>query len=90
MNVIPGIKIRQLGTQYMIVKAATAQDQPTAVLALNPTAAEIWKYAASHPGFTPADIAHFLEENYEVTSDTALADAAALLSQWHEQGLLTD
>ncbi len=90
MNVIPGIKIRQIGTQYMIVNAATAQDQPTAVHALNSTAVEIWQFAEAHPGFTPADVARFIEETYEVTYDTALADATALLSQWHEHGLLTE
>lgn len=90
MNVTPGIKIRQLGTQYMIVNAASAQDQPTAVHSLNSTAADIWQYAEKHPGFTPADIARFLEQTYEVDHDTALADATVLLSQWHEQGLLTD
>lgn len=90
MNVIPGIKIRQLGSQYMIVDAATAQNQPTVVHALNSTAVEIWQFAASHPGFTPADIVRFMEETYEVTHETAIADATDLLSQWHEHGLLTD
>lgn len=82
------LHLRQLGSQFMIVDAASQQDAPTAVHTLNSTAADIWKFAEQNPGFSVDDITRFLTETYDVDAATALADASSLISQWTSQNLI--
>lgn len=87
MRTKPDIRLRRIGSRFMIVDTRRQQDA-TAVHSLNATAAAIWEYASEKVHFSVADIARFLTDNFEVDSLTAATDAARLVDQWKREGLL--
>ncbi len=54
------------------------------LLALNETAAWLWKEAQQMGDFTVEALADRLCEEYEVTAEQAKADVTAIVAQWQE------
>lgn len=54
------------------------------MLSLNETAAWLWKQAVEQGDFTAESLANALCDEYEVTSDQALADVKETINQWTE------
>jgi len=60
------------------------------LLALNETAAWLWKEAERQGDFTAESLATKLCEEYDVTPDVARHDVEAILGQWLESGIIAD
>lgn len=88
MKTSPGLKLRQIGSRYIIVDGGKKQSDATAVHTLNATAADIWKFCYDNPGFTVRDVTIYLIQNYIVDAATAESDARALLEQWIHEGII--
>ena len=54
------------------------------LLALNETAAWLWKQAQEMSDFTIETLAERLCEEYEVTADEAKADVAEIIADWQK------
>ena len=58
------------------------------LLALNETAAWLWKQAAEIGDFTVEQLADKLCEEYEVTKEVALQDVTAIVEKWQQEGVV--
>lgn len=58
------------------------------LLALNETAAWLWKKADEMGDFTIEQLADKLCEEYEVSSDVAKADVTKIVEQWQKEGVV--
>ena len=57
------------------------------MLALNETAAWLWKQAQEMGDFTIEALAERLCEEYDVTPDEAKADVADIINEWQQVGV---
>lgn len=55
---------------------------------LNPTAVCVWKALADRVADTPAALAAYLAERFDIAADDAARDVAALLDELANEGLL--
>ena len=58
------------------------------LLALNETAAWLWKQAQEMGDFTVEALADKLCEEYDVTADEAKADVAGIIAEWQQVGVV--
>ncbi len=58
------------------------------LLALNETAAYLWKQATEQGDFTIDSLTEKLCEDFEVEKETAAADVADILKKWQEVGVV--
>lgn len=82
-----GLKLRQIGSKYMIVEASDNRVNLTNVYSMNETAAWMWQ-AVGEGSHTPETLAEAMTQVYEVTPEQALADINRQLDTWKEMGLL--
>ena len=87
MRINENLLLRKIGRRSMVVKEVEGEANMTDVFTLNPTASDIWT-AFSGKDFTGDDIVGYLVDNYNVEEERAVADVAALLTQWKEFGLI--
>ncbi len=85
----PKLKLRQIGTMYMIVDSQSGAANMTNVYHLNETAATLWRGIGEEP-FTADKAAEVLVEEYEVGKEEALRDVEQLLERWREFGLIVN
>ena len=83
------VKLRQIGSHFMIGKSDTNRINLTDVFTLNGTAACLWR-RIGEDDFTPELLAGWLEEEYDVDRDAALRDVMELLDEWTRYGLVTE
>ena len=86
MRLREGLKLRKVGSRYMIVDSQGGTTDFTTIYTLNEMAACIWQKAAEGE-FTEARLRDWLCEEYEVDTLMAEEDIKALLNQWKEYGL---
>ena len=89
MRIKDNLRLRKIGSRSMVVREVEGEVNMTDVFTLNSTASDIWS-AFAGKDFTGEDLVEYLIDNYEVTSERAEADVAALLSQWKEFGLIDE
>ena len=58
------------------------------MLALNETAAWLWKQAQEMGDFTVEALADKLCEEYDVTADEAKADVTEIIAEWQQVGVV--
>lgn len=87
MKTKPDIRLRRIGSRFMIVDTRRQQDA-TAVHSLNATAAAIWEYISEKGNFSVDDVTRFLTDNFEIDNATAASDAERLIDQWRRENLL--
>ncbi len=58
------------------------------MLCLNETAAWLWEQAQELGDFTVEQLANALCQEYEVTSEQALKDVTAMISEWQKVGVV--
>lgn len=73
--------------EHVVIASGESNINFTKIISLNESAADVWK-ALEGKDFTIDDAAKALTDNYEVDAQTAMADAAALINQWQEAGLV--
>lgn len=87
MKIKPGLKLRKIGSSYMIVDACTGDYGYTDVYTLNATAATIWT-ALEGGASAPSEIAAALCAEYYIDHERALSDVLATLDQWQQMGIV--
>ncbi len=82
-----GLKLRKLGSKYMVVDTCAKNVNLSNVFTLNETAAQLWMQLERRDA-SPEELADKLCEEYDVDKDTALNDVERQLSEWREFGLI--
>lgn len=82
-----GLRLRKIGSRYMIVEACNENVNMTDVFSLNETAARLWQ-RINEGKFTPEELAGWLCGEYDTDKDTALTDVQRQLEEWKAFGLI--
>lgn len=82
------LALRKVCNRYMIVDGDTGDSKLSNVYTLNASAALVWDSLAGKD-FNAYDVAAFLSDNFDVTTETAAKDAEALCADWLEKGLIS-
>lgn len=82
------LKLRKIGSKYMIVETSDSCVNLTNVYSLNETAALLWEMLCRRDGYTPEELAEELCKTYEVEYGRALHDVERQLEEWEKMGLL--
>ena len=83
------LKLRKVGSRYMIVDSQCEVADFAAVYTLNEVAAQLWKKAGEGE-FTEDLLVDWLCQEYEVDVPQAEKDVQHLLSQWKEYGFVDE
>lgn len=87
MKPVRDLKLRKVGSKYILVEACEEHILMTDVFSMNRTAAALWM-RMSEGDFTPEELAAWLCERYDVPPETALEDVRKQLDEWQRYGLL--
>ena len=86
MKIKEGFELREMCGENIIVAKGVQNIDFNKIISLNESAAYLWKELVGKD-FTPESMAHLLRLEYEVSEETALADAQELAKAWQEAGL---
>ena len=84
MKLKEGFVLRQVCGENVITGEGLGAINFGKLLALNETAAWLWKEAEAQGDFTVNSLADKLCEEYEVTAEQARQDVAAIVKKWQE------
>lgn len=84
MKLKEGFVLRQVCGENVITGEGLGAINFGKLLALNETAAWLWKEAEAQGEFTVNSLADKLCEEYEVTAEQARQDVAAIVKKWQE------
>ena len=88
MNIKKGFVLREVCGEHVIVGEGLGAVNFGKLLALNETAAWLWKQAQERGQFTVESLANRLCEEYEVSEVEAQKDVADILANWREVGVV--
>ena len=83
------LKLRKIGSRYMLVEVNRNYVNMTDVFTLNITAACLWKRMGEGE-FTVQELAEWMCEWFDVDIDTAWADINRTLNEWMIYGLVVE
>ena len=84
MKIKKGFVLREVCGERVIMGEGLGAINFGKLLALNETAAWLWKQAQEMGDFTIETLAERLCEEYEVTADEAKADVAEIIADWQK------
>ncbi len=84
MKLKEGFVLRQVCGENVITGEGLGAINFGKLLALNETAAGLWKEADAQGDFTVDSLADKLCEEYDVTAEQARQDVAAIVKKWQE------
>lgn len=84
MKIKKGFVLREVCSERVIMGEGLGAINFGKLLALNETAAWLWKQAQEMSDFTIETLAERLCEEYEVTADEAKADVAEIIADWQK------
>ena len=84
MKLKEGFVLRQVCGEHVITGEGLGAINFGKLLALNETAAWLWKEAEAQGEFTVNSLADKLCEEYEVTAEQARQDVDAIVKKWQE------
>jgi hypothetical protein len=84
MRLKKGFVLREVCGERVIMGEGLGAINFGKLLALNETAAWLWKQAQEMSDFTIETLAERLCEEYEVTADEAKADVAEIIADWQK------
>ena len=84
MKIKKGFILRTVCGENVIVGEGLDAINFGRMLSLNETAAWLWKQAVEQGDFTAESLAKALCDEYEVSTDQALADVKETINQWTE------
>ena len=87
MRIVDGFVLRDVMGQATVIGEGIAQLNFNRLVTLNGTAAFLWR-AVEGKEFDEARVAELLVEEYGIDTDLAEKDAASIVSQWKEIGLV--
>lgn len=82
-----GLRLRKIGSRYMIVAEAEGRTDLSDVYTLNGTAAWMWE-TVNAEAVTPAELARRMAAHYGVEQRRVEDDVARQLREWQDMGLL--
>jgi hypothetical protein len=80
--------LREVCGEHVITGEGLAAVNFGRLLALNETAAWLWKQADAMGDFTVEQLTDKLCEEYEVSNDVAKEDVAKIIGQWQKEGVI--
>lgn len=86
MKLRSDLRLRKIGSQYMIVEPAGEGNRQAKVFELNETAALIWERIGSEE-INAEELAAYLSSEYEIDQVVALRDVRRQLEEWEKFGL---
>lgn len=84
MKIKKGFVLREVCGEHVIVGEGLGAINFGRLLALNETAAWLWKEALAMGDFTVEALAERLCENYEVSADEARQDVGNIIGEWQK------
>lgn len=90
MIIKKGFVLREVCGENVIVGEGLEAVNFGRLLALNETAAWLWKQAQAMGDFTIDALAERLCEEYDVTNEVAQKDVATIVGQWQKEGVVTE
>ena len=88
MKLNESLRLRRIGSRWMIVRIAGVEANMTDVISLNETAARLWEQFSGKE-FTESEMVEWLCGEYDVEASVAAADVHNLLTRWKEYGMLS-
>lgn len=88
MRIKQGFVLREVCGENVIVGEGLGAVNFGKLLALNESAAWLWKQAQEMGDFTVETLAERLCEEYDVTPDEARTDVAAIIADWQNAGVV--
>ena len=88
MKIKKGFVLREVCGENVIVGEGLGAINFGRMLALDETAAWLWKEAQSMGEFTVDELAERLCEPYEVEADNARQDVVEIIEAWEEAGVI--
>ena len=89
MKTVEGFRLREICGEFVIVPESTQLVNFNKMIHLNATAAYLWEKVEALGEFDENTLAGLLTDKYEVSEETALADAKAISAKWIEIGIAT-
>ena len=87
MRIKKGFVLREVCGERVIIGEGLGAINFGKMLALNETAAWLWKQAQEMGDFTIEALAERLCEEYDVTPDEGKADVADIINEWQQVGV---
>ena len=88
MRIKKGFVLREVCGEHVIVGEGLGAINFGRMLALNETAAWLWKEAQAMGDFTVETLAERLCENYEVSAEEARRDVEEIIGEWQKVEVL--
>lgn len=88
MRIRQGFVLREVCGENVVVGEGLGAINFGKLLAMNETAAWLWKQAVAMGDFTVEALAERLCGEYEVTDVEAQADVKAIVAEWQEAGVM--
>ena len=89
MKTKKGYRLRQLGTEYILVAEGLEVMDANKMISMNETAAFLWE-AVEGKDFDADTLAQLLVDEYGISIETAEKDLAPLLETWTKAGIIED
>ncbi len=90
MRTRKGFNLRTVCGESILVAEGEQNIDFSNIISMNESSAYLWHKAQECDNFTTEDIKTWLTEEYDVDPAVAATDAAALLQQWAEAGLIEE
>ena len=88
MKTVEGFKLRPLGREFIMTREGSHLVDFNKMIALNSTAAFLWRNVDGRDSFTVDDLASLLVGEYGIDMELALKDSAAIAAKWEEAGII--
>lgn len=89
MKTKKGYRLRQLGTEYILVAEGLEAMNANQMISMNETAAFLWE-AVEGKTFDAEALATLLVDEYGISMEMAEKDVKPLLETWTKAGVITD
>ena len=89
MRILEGLVLRPLGSEYIVTGDELSRIDFSKVISMNETAAYLWN-ALQDRDFHAEDMVPLLTERYDVSEETARADARRLVASWKKAEIVCE
>lgn len=89
MRIKEGFTLRSIVGQYVVIGEGIEQVDFNKMITMNESAAYLWQ-GVEGKDFTVEDLTRLLTDKYDVSEETAAADAAKIAVKWIEAGIVEE
>lgn len=83
------LRLRRIGSRYLIADICEGAVNLTDVFTLNASAARLWEHLQETEACTVAEAAAWLASAYGISGEVALRDVSAQVDEWCAYGLVS-